>query len=264
MAGKSFLSKFKDAILDRDEEEETAEDIDRKLEADVAAIKKHKGMEVDGASILMDDWEGVSDQVYIMALLPIYKAIGSRTSPLARRLADVCDNMFGRHVSPAEGTNRVQGDLFMMSFNDTNKTNCFHKAAEIVNEIGVQMMGDGFKTIELPGLLVVTDKADLIGEGGAIDMSKAKAQVKKGGSGGHIGEPGPDEPVWLKLSRENANRMADLVMSARPASAADDGLPHRRSSADADWVRDRTDRRVRINLDDSIMDRRSGKKRRIN
>jgi len=263
MARKSFLSKLADAILDRDVGE-TAADIDRRLEAELAEIRNQKQEMVDGSRMLMDDWKSVCDLVYIMDLGPLYAAIGGRAGMMGKRLPDACGIIFGRLVPRGDGHSRLKGDYFLMSFRDPSREAGFRRAAAVINEIGLQMIGERFRTIDVPGLLVAAVPADLSRDDGSFDPGKAKAQVAANATDWSQGGPGAEEPIWLKMSRKKSDQAGELVKMAahdrKPKAAEDMKRPRRRG--DPDWVEPRTDRRKRISYDPMMMERRRGRDRR--
>ncbi len=264
MARKSFFSKITDIVLERDDNEESVEDIDRRVEAEIAAIQSQKQEEVDGAKMLKDDFNADDDTAFIMDLGPLYTVIGGRTGMLGRRLPDSCENIFDRLVPATEGRGRVRADYFFMTFVEPSREKGFRRAAEIINEIGALTIGERFKEIEVPGLLVAADPSALADEDGALDLSKVQEHVEAGGAGVVLGAPGADDPVWLKLSVEKANKTAKLVGATKGNDDDSDDTPRPRRRGDPDWVEERTERRVKISMDPMQMERRSGRDRRAN
>lgn len=263
MASKSFLSKLADAILDRDVGESAA-DIDRRLEAELAEIRNQKQELLDGSGMLMEDWKTVCDLIYIMNLGPLFVSVGGRASMMGKRLPDACGIIFGRLVPGGEGHSRLKGDYFLMSFRNPSREAGFRRAAAVINEIGAQMIGERFKSIEIPDLLTAASPAELANDDGGFDPEKAKAQLEIAATAWSKGGPNADEPHWLKLQVRNESRSGELVrMSAagRAAKPAED-LKRPRRRGDPDWVEQRTDRRKRISYDPMMMERRRGRDRR--
>lgn len=253
MADRSLLSKFTHALLG--DEEKSAADIDREVESAVRAIKKNKGDALDGADILLENWGRPGDLVYVMDLVPIYDAVGGADGALGRRLGEVCANIFSHHVRDDYGHGAAQGELFVMRFADPTPEAGFRKAAEIVNDIGTQMMGERFKTIAIPDLVVVADVADISDGEGCFNIEKAKAAVKRGGIELVMDEPAPDDAEWLH----------ERWRKVRPPAEHTDqewSELHRRKRGDSDWVNHRNDRRRIKLLDASRSERRSGTPRR--
>jgi hypothetical protein len=258
MAKKSFFSKF----FHDDDDEESVEDIDRRLAKELAAIDAEEVETLDGDRTMMEDWENAGACVYLMNLAPLYAIIGGRDSMLGKRLPDACDHIFERLVPAKEGRARIRGDYFVMSFVSLSRQNGFVKAAQVINGIGLQTIGERFKTIEVPNLLAAADPADLANENGEFDPAKAKAQLESGGSGVALSKA-PEEPVWLKLSVTKANKAAAMVAAARGGDG-DSDAPRPRRRGDPDWAEPRSDRRVRISNDPMQMERRRGRDRRVN
>lgn len=253
MGERSILAKIADALLDKDEE--TSEDIDREVTTAVKAIKQAKGDVLDGATVLMDSWGEPGDLVYIVDLLPFYDAIGGRDGRLAPRLPEACENVFAQHVAEGDGHGGVEGDFFLMRFAGASAIAGFRKAAEIVNDIGERMMGERFKAIEIPALVVVADVADIVDEHGDINPAKTRGMVKSGGIAFTMDEPDPDDPEWLKLRFRQRRQAAE-------ATASEWHEIHRRKPSDPDWVGERHDRRRVVLFDPSRGDRRKGVARR--
>ncbi len=258
MARKSFFSR----LFNDDDDEESVEDIDRRLAEELAAIEAQEVENLEGSRMIMDDWDNAGACVYLMDLAPLYRIIGGRDSMLAKRLPDACDHIFERQVPAGEGRGRIRGDYFVMSFVSLTREAGFVKAAQVINGIGLQTIGERFKTIDVPHLLVAAEVADLTGDDGEFDPEKAKAQVESGGSGVRLGKA-PEEPIWLKLSVEKAKKAAELV-AAKKGETIDSDAPRPRRRGDPDWVDSRSDRRKRISNDPMQMERRRGRDRRVN
>lgn len=257
MAKKSFFSK-----LFSDDEGESVEDIDRRLAEELAAIDAQEQVAVEGDRMIMEDWENAGACIYLMNLAPLYAVIGGRTSMLGKRLPDACEHIFERLVPAKDGRARLRGDYFMMSFVSLSREAGFVKAAQVINGIGLQTIGEQFKTIEAPDLLIAAEASDLAGENGEFDPSKAQEQIDKGGSGVALGKV-PEEPQWLKLSVVKAKGAASLVAAQKGEKPnLDASRPRRRG--DPGWAEPRSDRRVRISNDPSQMERRRGRDRRVN
>ena len=255
MAGKSFFSK-----LFSEDEGETVEEIDRRLAEELAEIDAQEVETLDGDGMILDDWEKAGACVYLMDLAPLYGIIGGRESMLGKRLPDACDHIFERLVPAKEGRARFRGDFFVMSFTSLNREQGFVKAAQVINGIGLQTIGERFKTIDVPNMLVAADTADLVNEDGEFDPKKAKEQVESGGSGVKLSKI-PDEPLWLKLCVTKAKQAAEMIAGKKAeAGEVDSSRPRRRG--DPDWVENRTDRRMRISNDPLQMERRRGRDRR--
>jgi len=275
---KSFFDKVKNYVLDKDDEEESAEDIDRRLAAELTEIEEMETETVDGDDVIKGDLWDSSDVVYVMDLGPLYNIVGGRKSMLGKRLADACENIFDRLVPRVEGSARKRSDLFIMSFSYPSKEEGFRKAAQVINDIGTQTIGDQFTTLEIPNLLVAAEPAALSGADGELDLEKAKAEMESGGIGVELGQPNPDDPEWLQFSAKKAikaaaqTKAASAVKSAEQAGAApgtksaapakDINRPRRKG--DPGWADERTDRRVRISYDPMRMERRRGSDRRVN
>ncbi len=253
MADESFLSKLTHAVLGEDDE--SPEEIDREVENAVRKIERSRGETLDGSRVLLEHWGEAGDLVYVMDLVPIFEAIGGREGPVGRRLEEICNNLFQHHVAEGMGHAAVQGELFLMRFSEADDAAGFRKAAEIANDIGTQMMGTRFKTIELPDLVVITDAAAISDDSGRLSLEKAKAAVRAGGIDFTMDKPKPDDPQWL------LERWRKVRSAAKPKDTEWHEL-HRRKPGDADWVHHRDDRRKRAVLDPSRGERRSGAPRR--
>lgn len=248
--GKSFFSKIKRAIAAG--EDERPENIDREVEEAVNAIKSQHQETLDGAGILHDNWGCAGDLVFMMDLVPIYDAIGGPDSTVGRRLGEVCINLFEHHVAAGEALGRVEGELFFMRFAEPDHAAGFRLAAEIVKDVGTQMMGQRFQQIALPQLVVVADVADIQNASGHLDLAAAKAVKRRGGIRLDMGEPKQGDPAWL------------LECWRRVSAPAAPEAPewhdvHRRKPGDTDWVTNRRERRKVVLLDASRAEQPSGK-----
>jgi len=253
MGGRSFFSELVSGLLKSDEA--TPEDIDREVESAVQSIKNPQGETLDGSSLLVDDWESAGDFVYIMDLVPIYDAVGGRDDWPEQRMAEVCENVFGHHVREGHGHAHLKGDLFFMRFAERTSAAGFHKAAEIINDIGARMIGERFTKIKIPDLVVVTTKADISDESGHLNTAKAKVVMKSGGITFTMEEPKPDQPEWL----------LEYWRNRKPTAEPDDPEWHqlrRRKPSDPDWVDSRNDRRKHVVLNSSQPEQRDGTPRR--
>ena len=110
----SFLSRFTKAL--REEEEVSAQDIDREVAAAVQAIKETSADGVEAAAVLGSGWREGGDLVHIMDMTPIYEVIGGRTGRLAWALQEACEHAFAQHVERGRGRAFFQGDRFYMRF----------------------------------------------------------------------------------------------------------------------------------------------------
>jgi hypothetical protein len=253
MARKSFFSKLTDSLLGN--EDETPEEIDRKVEAAVREIQKGQGETLDGSAVLLEHWGEAGNLVYVIDLVPIYDAVGGRDGPVGQRMEEICENLFEHHVAEGEGHAVIQGDLFLMQFIEPDDVVGFRKAAMIANDIGTQMMGERFKTIDIPDLVVIADIAKISDERGRFSLEKAKAVVKAGGINFTMEKPKPNDPLWLK------ERWLKIQAAAEPKDTEWSEL-RRRKPSDSDWVRHRKDRRKMKVLKPSRSEQRSGTARR--
>ena len=260
MAKKSFFSK----LFSDDDDEESVEDIDRRLAEELAAIESMEVEDLEGARTMMEDWESAGACIYLMDLAPLYALIGGREGMLGNRAPDACCHIFDRMVTAKDGRSRMRGDYFVMSFLSLSREAGFVKAAQVINGIGLQTIGERFKTIEVPNLLVAADPTDLTNGNGEFDPAKAKTQVESGGSGVALGKLGPDAPEWLKFSVAKAQKAAQMVSVAKGRAGQDLDSTRPRRRGDPGWVDTRSDRRIRISNDPMQMERRRGRDRRLN
>lgn len=86
-----------------------------------------------------------------------------------------------------------------MRFANTNEAQGSRQAATIINEVGTRIFGDRFHPMEIPGLLVVTDAADITNEDGSLNLEMAAAVVQGGGLPSAMAKPDADAPGWVRL-----------------------------------------------------------------
>ena len=173
MAKKSLLGRLAAAL--RSDEGPTSRDIDNEVESAVKAINGAKIDTVAAKDILSGGWGEAGAMVYIMDLEPLYELIGSRKGRLVAALRETCDTVFSQDVALGQGRASFRGDQFLMRFINTDKTEGFRQAATIINEIGTRIFGDRFLPMEIPGLLVVADAADITNADGSLNSEKAAA-----------------------------------------------------------------------------------------
>ncbi len=195
MKKKSLISRLSEALSDDDGP--TDEEIVRDVESSVQAIKETKVETLDGNEVFGGGWGEAGDMVYIMNLGPIYGIIGGRTGRTAVSLQETCENVFSRLAGPRRGKASFEDDRFFMRFAATTPSEGFNLAAAVVNEVGTFMLSDRFKTMEMAGLMVAADAADITNEDGSLNMEKAKAVVESGGAPLPIDAPGDGSPSWM-------------------------------------------------------------------
>lgn len=165
MTKKSLFSRLAKALTENDNSgidlsaDRDIADIDRDLEAAVQAIKEAKSDTLAASDVLGDGWAEGGDMVYIMDLAPIYGMIGGPAGRMAANLLETCQLVFSLKVGQGRRRSFFEGDLFIMRFAGIDHSQSSRLAAEIVNEIGVRILGVRFQTMEAPGLMVVADAA---------------------------------------------------------------------------------------------------------
>lgn len=75
----------------------------------------------------------------------------------------------------------------------------FHRASEIVNLIGTQILGNRFAKLQVPGLLVSAKVGDVTNKDGTLNMKAVSNAAKDGGIAIPMKEPEEHDPVWVKL-----------------------------------------------------------------
>lgn len=232
MAKKSLFSRLAKALTENDNSgidlsaDRDIADIDRDLEAAVQAIKEAKSDTLAASDVLGDGWAEGGDMVYIMDLAPIYGMIGGPAGRMAANLLETCQLVFSLKVGQGRRRSFFEGDLFIMRFAGIDHSQSSRLAAEIVNEIGVRILGVRFQTMEAPGLMVVADAAEITDPDGSLNLEKAEAAVQDGGLPMAMDEPGDDAPQWLRMRW--ANRSGDGAMGVEESRDRD--------GEDPEWV----------------------------
>ena len=165
-----FFSKIMKAL--KDGEEETAEDIDRQLEAEVTRIKSTAVSTLSAEDVLGGGYGEAGDFVYIMDLAPMFDMIGGSTGRLAANLVDTCEVVFMRHLGPKGGRSFVQANRFIMRFAGAKDDEGWQRSATIINDIGNRILGERFESMEVPELMVMAKVADISYGDGKLDTDK--------------------------------------------------------------------------------------------
>lgn len=199
MGKDSLLEKFTDALFEDEDGENISKGIDREIEGAIKAIKNKQVETLDGNDVLLTGWGEAGDMVYVMDLNPIYALIGGHKGRLATFLGENCEHVFGQHVPEGRGHAFLEDDFFFMRFANASETEGFRKAATIVNDIGTHVLGDAFKTIKVPTLVVATTSKTITDEHGHLDLVRVRSVVHSGGIPIALDEPKSDDPEWMKL-----------------------------------------------------------------
>ena len=213
MAKESFFTRLMGKSL-KDDEGPTSEEIDREVENAVTAIKAKKQDMITATSVLRSQKSGGeddTDRVFLLDLAPMFSAIGSRTGRVADRLREECPVVFEKHRKHDKDLCSLEADLFLMRFPGTPNIKGFQRAALVVNEIGKDILGNQFESMELPGLLTVARPKDLADSDDEFSAKLAKTVIADGGTLINMGEPSERAPNWLKLQwTSNMNRSAEF------------------------------------------------------
>lgn len=244
-------------------EEETPDDIDKQIEAEVNKIDEATHSGVDGIAILSGEWGGKGDVIHFMDLGPIYEAIGSRSGRLYAGTKLVCKKVFERHVVSGAGRAELRGEQLIMRFYAMSAQKGFILAAKIINDIGTQVLGERFYTIEIPDILVSVDAGDLALEDGTLSLDKIpEAAEKFVGDWFTAGEPPEDLPAWVKLlwkkQREVQNLFKTITARKKDPIAKDPGAPRLKSA----WVKRQFDERRSSRIPYQGVNKRKGVDRR--
>lgn len=255
MKKPSFLSRLAGMFEEEKQDREESAGIDRDVESTVAALKEAKAASLDGTDLLVKNWGRPGDMIYVMALAPFHAAWGENAERMAPMLVKNCDHVFRQHVPVGKGQGGVKGDLYFMRFAELNEAAGLLKAIAIINDIGVRMLGDGFKKLEAPALLVVADAGDITDGDGRLNLERAGKVVEKGGRPLSMAEPGEDAPEWLRLCWQS--RLAAPVRTDTEWEAI-----KVRRRGDPGWVEHRSDRRRHKLIRAGEPERRGGRPRR--
>jgi len=245
---------------------QTAADIDRGIENEIEAIKKAKVKTISGDKLFDGGWGEAGDMVNIMDLTPVYAMIGGRTGRQADNLRETCGRVFSQHTESGKGKALIKGDQFVMRFLGASESQGFHLAAIIVNDIGTRILGNRFESMDVPGLLVVADAADVINADGTLNTEKAAAVVDSGGRAVEINKPGPDAPQWLQLRWNKRDTWGQAAMVRTAAGRKDKSgsepiwVPQASGSDSREFTRQGQDRGLKRDADEFAQ--RSGKDRR--
>ncbi len=213
MAKKSLFGKI--AGVFRDEEEETAEDIDKDVEAAVAAIAKQTTSSLSGETVLHSSIGKAGDTVFVMDLNPVFAMIGGVNGRAANGVLESCERIFAQHREDPMDRGVVEVTKFIMRFAKATEEQGFHRAAIIVNEIGLYVLSDRFNSMEVPDILVAADAGDITDANGNLNTGKLDATIASGGKLIRSKKPTEDDPEWVKLRyRKKAKEQQLIAMKA--------------------------------------------------
>lgn len=225
MAKKSLFGKIADAF--RDDEEETAEDIDKDVEAAVAAIAKEKASSLSGETVLHSGIGKSGDTVFVMDLNPVFAMIGGVNGRAAHGVLECCDRIFAQHREDPLDRGVVETTKFIMRFAKATEEQGFHRAAIIVNEIGVHVLSDRFHSMEVPDILIAADAGDITDANGTLNVGKLDAAIASGGKTIRSEKPKDDDPEWVKLRyRKKVKEQQLIAMKAE----------HEAKHKDPEWI----------------------------
>ncbi len=197
MVKKSLLSRLAGAL--REKEGPTSKDIDHEVESAVQAIEGAEVETLKAEDVLDGGWGEAGDRVHIIDLKLFFEVIGGRTGRLSDALKDICVAEFSKQISLGSGRASFKGDYFYMRFFNVDESKGFRLAASIVNEVGTRILRDRFRTLEIPGLLVVADAADITNKDGSLNLDRTSAVVQGGGLPTAMDKPDADAPGWVQL-----------------------------------------------------------------
>jgi len=209
MAKKSLFGKI--ATVFREEEEESAEDIDKDVEAAVAAIALEKTTSLEGETVLHSSIGKAGDTVFVMDLNPIFAMIGGATGRAANGVIECCDRIFKQHREDPKDRGIVETTKFIMRFASRDESKGFHRAAIIVNEIGVHVLSNRFNTMEVPDILIAANVGDIADANGKLVPAKLAQVIADGGKPVGMGEPSANDPEWVKLRYLNKAKEQKLI-----------------------------------------------------
>ncbi len=220
MAKRSFLNRLGKWV--REAEVKTSEDIDREVESAIQTIGETEVESLAADDVLGGGWGEAGEMVYIMDLAPVYGLIGGHSERLTSATKIICKDAFSKQVIRGRGRTSFMGDRFFMRFAGASDTEGFQRAAIIVNDIGTRILGGRFRTIEVPGLLVAVESADITSKDGSLNLEKAAAAVRSGGRPLAMDEPAADDPLWLKLHWKRRLGGGEASSGGPVATAPDD------------------------------------------
>lgn len=249
MGKKSLFGRIAEAL--RDEEEESAEDIDKDVEAAVAAIASEKTSSIDADAVLHKNIGKAGDTVFVMDLNPVFAMIGGVNSRAAAGVVECCDRIFNQHREDPLDRGIVETTKFIMRFAKGNDEEGFRRAVIIINEVGVHVLSDRFKTMEVPDILTAADAGDITNDDGSLNLKRLDATIAGGGKSVTMGEPKDGDPEWIKLRyRKKTQEQQLLAMQSKEKA----------KNKEPEWI-EGIDRSSRRRLKPrSGQDRRQGKK----
>lgn len=235
MVKKSLFGRLTGAF--KDDDDETAEDIDKDVEAAVMATMSAETDSIGADAVLFSGSGDMGDTVYVLDLAPIYKMIGGRQGRAAAGLLEICQRQFDEYRENNKDIAVIKGDHFIMRFDNCNNEQGYRRAALIINEVGFQVLSDRFHKMEIPDLLVAADVGDITNEDGSVNTGKVGDVQKKGGVPISLDALGDDVPKWAKLVVQRMAKTAKLVTMNRQKKNNDIEMveiKHKKAIADED------------------------------
>lgn len=245
MTKPTLLDRLAESL--KEDEGPTAEDIDREVLSAVETIKAQKLSTVAAEDILRaakESGDPQGEKVYLFDLAPLYGIIGSRSGRVAENLRDECSVVFEKRRRGERDSGTLEGDLFAMRFPRTPEAMGFQLSALIVNQVGKDLFGDRFETMEVKDLLVMANEADVMNEDGKLDPQKAKAAVASGGVPPKLKELPPGAPKWMAL-HWRAAAQAVLVREQKKQKEEKAQVPQNVRDPEQ-FIQRRKDRRKRL------------------
>jgi len=232
MAKKSLFSRIAESFQSDEER-----DLDKELEDAVSSIWEEEVDELDAQDVLTGSWGDAGDMVYIMALNPLYKAIGGSKGRMADSLREHCGRIFSNKISPDRGKAKLDGHNFVMRIYEPEET-AFNIAGAIVNAIGTYILSDRFKTMDVPDLMIAAELGDITNDDGSIDTQKVKEAVESGGRPVKMKKPGDNAPGWFRLLWDSNKALVAKFAESQDRDKYDpnwQASSKEREEVDAEW-----------------------------
>ena len=127
---------------------------------------------------VIDEEQLKRDRLFVVSVSEFYDAMGGRRGRLAESLPTVCETVFLSHRGPKDHHFWINQDHFAMRFENMDDPKTFEKAGNIIEEIGIKLLGDHFiRTNSFQAMAALVTGAQIVNEDGTLNMQTLDAAI---------------------------------------------------------------------------------------
>jgi hypothetical protein len=127
---------------------------------------------------ILKERRGVFGKVYIVPLSDLFDIIGKPSERLLSALELICERVLEKQVGDRGPWGEVQGEGYFFSFDDTNDEEAWAKANEIVDEIGISLLGARYKRSTIRMAIAQAEDIMVPGTEDTFDGAKVRAEIE--------------------------------------------------------------------------------------